>query len=216
MRSDVDLGDACVVYCTDLKTECVEQCFGNRNCIAYCSAKGETCANSCPCHGDCLAGCAGCASLFCQCTSPESNVESIACETHYTAVYVNCASNCGTDIACNGVCCREFEQNLKHCPCQENCASGCPCPVYQCAEKTSTTRVPSTTTLTTSVATTQSTNQDKRNIFVAWDNNHHNGALITNSNGDEQSIKWEFDNDTSAWTLCSLIYQNDIYFLGRV
>ena len=220
--SDVDLRDACVGYCNDIAAECVNQCSGNRNCLAFCSSNEESCINSCPCHGPCLAGCFDCASLFCQCANQELNADFIACETRYTSIYIDCVSGCGTDLACNGVCSREFDNHLKSCPCQENCPSGCPCPVYQCIahENTSTTEILSTSTakLTTSVVTTQSTNQGhlSNNIFAIWDNSLHDGALLTNTNGEQVDVRINFNSDTSAWTLCSVMYQNEIYFLGWV
>ena len=156
--ADHILGEACVGYCSTINVECIEKCSGNRNCIEFCNSNQAKCINSCPCYGECADGCGDCESSFCQCVDPESNSDFINCERYFTGVYVDCASDCGSDLACNSVCARQFDENMKQCPCQEQCPAGCPCPQYDCSTTTSTASTAQTTAATTELMTTKPTN----------------------------------------------------------
>ena len=100
---------------------------------------------------------------FCTCRDLENDPNFIACESYMYNRYIACIIGCQPgDYPCTATCNREYEENLKHCPCNENCSLGCPCPNYAC--EISTTQATSTTALapttsTTTPATTPATTQ---------------------------------------------------------
>ena len=52
-------------------------------------------------------------------------------------IYELCFLSCShEDNICLSECSREYLDNQKECPCQENCPNGCPCPNYTCQETT--------------------------------------------------------------------------------
>ena len=99
-----------------------------------------------------------CPSEFCTCRDVENDPNFIACDAYMKTQYIACIDDCPPgDHVCLAICNREYEENLKDCPCQENCREGCPCENYSCGITTTTTALSSTTTITTSTtaATTQ-------------------------------------------------------------
>ena len=215
---DVDLGDACVEYCSTVNVECIEQCSGNHNCIDYCNSNETKCINSCPCHGECIDGCDECDSSFCQCVDPELNADFIKCEQYVTSVYVECASKCGSDLACNSGCARQFDEDMKQCPCQEKCPGGCPCPGYDC-EVTTTTESTSTsgTTTTPTTATTTTTTQPvplPNSVLVVY---YDFKALVTNVAGEVTELDdWSNEGEARSDSQCSLTFQNEMLIYGQV
>ena len=45
---------------------------------------------------------------------------------------INCHKNCGADIVCFEECFAIFKEEMKECPCMENCPLGCPCSGFVC------------------------------------------------------------------------------------
>lgn len=223
---DDDLGEACVQYCSTVNDECLDKCSGNRNCIEYCNSNKTKCINSCPCHGECADGCADCDSSFCQCVDPELNADFIKCERHFTDVYLECAFGCGSDLSCNSECARQFNVNIKQCPCQEKCPAGCPCPEYDCemgdlsttaAASTTTQSITTTRSTTTTSKLTTSTTVANSRILVVWYSGSYppSNAVLTNNYGDVTTIQWHQEREATTASLCSLTFQNEFYILGQ-
>ena len=58
-------------------------------------------------------------------------------KAYYNIKYTECIVKCGEgDVECLSSCLREYDENLKTCPCQLGCPSGCPCPNYECPTTT--------------------------------------------------------------------------------
>ena len=75
----------------------------------------------------------------------DSNPDFVACKAEFQQVFLTCIENCAeNDYACLSQCNREYDSNMRDCPCQENCPDGCPCPSYSCPE--TTTQISTTTT----------------------------------------------------------------------
>ena len=73
--------------------------------------------------------------LASECEDLESNEDFGQCKSFYQEQLLDCSSSCKTDPACESQCSRDYDENLKSCPCQEYCPGGCPCPSYECGPK---------------------------------------------------------------------------------
>ena len=97
--------------------------------------------------------CLGCA--FCSCYDYESNSDFLKCRDELEVEYLGCLYNCNHDTLCMSTCHRTYDENIKHCPCQPGCPSGCPCPNYDgCITTTTTTSTAATTSTSTTTTTT--------------------------------------------------------------
>ena len=106
------------------------------------------------------------------------------------------------DNACFQNCAREYAENLKNCPCQEKCPTGCPCPNYQCP---ATTTVPSTTTTTADLKTW---------ILVLNTRKSENKPLIIDGNGQSKEIGFIYGTGTEVASACSVIWRGEMYVFG--
>ena len=76
-----------------------------------------------------------------KCGDRTSNPDYAKCEEHMKADYTSCITLCPPgDSTCLAACVGQYNENLKNCPCNENCPLGCPCPNYTCASSTTTTQ----------------------------------------------------------------------------
>ena len=127
------------------------------------------------------------------------------------------------DNVCFQSCAREYSENLKNCPCQENCPTGCPCPEYQCPTKTtgpSNTTTLATTTFTTTTSTVESTTTTtttadfKTWILVLNTRYSSNVPLIIDSMGQSQEIGFTYGPETEVMAACSIIWRGQMYMFG--
>ena len=63
-----------------------------------------------------------------------------------------CIYHCDNDEACETACVHHFKMKTENCPCEKNCPSGCPCPLYECDDITPTMD-PTTPVIETTTAT---------------------------------------------------------------
>ena len=68
----------------------------------------------------------------------------------------SCIDKCDAfDYQCEHDCTIKFEDQLKLCPCMEECPNGCPCPFFDCSQAATTTKSTTTTTAETTITTTK-------------------------------------------------------------
>ena len=123
-------------------------------------------------------------------------------------------------MSCLPDCNRDYNTNVKECPCQENCPNGCPCPNYSCQGTTSpsitTTTLPTTTTMTTTKATTTTTPLvQNKTVLVLNSKDGWKPALLINSSGRQDEVScFTHDTNTEAYLSCSLVWDNELYIFG--
>ena len=209
------------------------------------------CFNGCPCFDQCPQGCLNCPNPICGCADPENNEDYKACEAYYHIIYrkgwplfyrktlshlyekpnspfqSKCVVLCEVgDNACFQSCAREYAENLKSCPCQEKCPTGCPCPDYQCpatttgpstttttlATTTSTTATTQTTTTSTTVITTTADLKTWILVLNTWSSS--NKPLIIDGQGHSKEIGFVYNSYTEAYGSCSVIWRGNMFIFG--
>ena len=144
---------------------------------------------------------------MCSCKDIDSNPDYIACQNKIEEIYIQCILGCShDDYECLPECNRDYHENDKECPCQENCPNGCPCPKYPCQETTSTS--PSASTTTSPVG-------QNKTVLVLNSVGPWQPALLINSAGRQDELKcfWAED-DAEASASCSLVWNNRLYIYG--
>merc|ERR1711892_1251085 len=101
-----------------------------------------------------LIACVHAAVITDACFDPEENEDFLNCAKELQTIYYDCINAC-PDPLCMSRCNRDYEYSYKNCPCQENCATGCPCDFYVC--QTTTVKTTETTTVKTTTRTTPTT-----------------------------------------------------------
>ena len=100
-------------------------CESDASCVFECIIATSTCNYYCPCYDGCPLGCQGCSSKLCTCRDIENDPNFVACDNYQREVYIGCIDICMPgDFECLSDCNRDYEENLKDCPCNENCPSG--------------------------------------------------------------------------------------------
>ena len=125
------------------------------------------------------------------------------------------------DNACFQTCAREYAENLKNCPCQENCPTGCPCPDYQCpatttGPSTTTTALATTSTSATTTTTTETTTSANLNTWILVLNTRYssNKPLIIDGKGRSKETEFTYGSETEVHGSCSIIWQGAMYIFG--
>ena len=90
------------------------------------------------------------------------------------------------DNTCFEDCSRDYNENLKKCPCQEHCPGGCPCPDYQCPSW----------------------------ILVLSTYSSSNVPLIMDGNGQHKEIGFSYGADTEVYHSCSITWHGTMYIFG--
>lgn len=191
--SDQEIAVECTQSCASTGTECEYECNGSTACIFDCELKLAECIDACPCNRDCPKGCVDCPSPFCTCRKPESDPDLIECRHQFESVYFDCSSYCQIgDFDCIGECTRQYDENMKLCPCGEECPNGCPCPVYDCKH------------------------QIKRSpILVLNSYAPENLPMVIDGWGNSDSrFNFVFGRDTEILHSCSVVWQNDLFIFG--
>ena len=85
-----------------------------------------------------------------------------------------------------------------NCPCKENCATGCPCPYYECPE------------FTTKPTTTIHPENDLYRILVLPEGE----PFVTDNYGNEFEIDWITDGDVYSTGLCAINFNNEMLIFG--
>ena len=74
-----------------------------------------------------------------------------------------------------------------------------------------------TTSITTDLANVSSPANEGDNVLVIWSETNNlmtSKALVTNFNGNVKQIQWSTETQATAFTKCSILFQDKIYFLG--
>ena len=118
-----------------------------------------------------------------------------------------CVLQCAAgDNACLQNCAREYADDLRNCPCQENCPTGCPCPDYQC---------PATTTaLTSSTITSTTTTPTDTWILVLNTYSSYNVPLIIDGRGQSKEIGFNYGSGTEVENSCSIVWRGQMVVFG--
>ena len=68
------------------------------------------------------------------------------------------------------------------------------------------------------MVTTTTATPKGQNVIAIWEDPFHNNikALITDFNGNVKQISWSAGPDTSAYSYCSVLFKDKIYFIGDV
>ena len=205
----------------------------NLECLITCDSAHGDCFNSCPCHIFCPEGCRQCPdSPYCVCSAEETIEDKAKCINEFEQVYRQCGINCNHDTTCISQCGREYNQNILTCPCTEGCPQGCPCPEYECSitsteqPTTTTTKVRSkflliqnklfiylTTVQPNILNLTVDIFQDVLVMWAGYDNTPTH-ASITDFDGSDTSVQWTNHIDATAYSMCSFIFEDDIFILG--
>ena len=125
---------------------------------------------------------------------------------------MNCVNSCNNDSICSAVCNRQYDENIKNCPCNEGCPLGCPCPIYLCPKSIEIL------VLVVNIESKKTSNYrpPKKVIWSKAGGREGTDALLTDFKGSNNQIDWSNDMDASAYGLCSFIFKDQIYFLGQV
>ena len=120
---------------------------------------------------------------------------------------------------CLAVCNRDFENDMRKCPCQSGCPNGCPCDEYVCpitttsATTTTTATVLSTTTSTTATTTTSASPKTEVLILNTWSSD--NIPVITNESGRvDRDFFFMMGDNTEVRYSCGLTWRNQNYVFG--
>ena len=60
------------------------------------------------------------------------------CTEEAGLLLTDCVTDCHQDEYCKAKCIRDYDYSNYHCPCNGGCPDGCPCPVYDCPDYTTT------------------------------------------------------------------------------
>ncbi|CBY10654.1 unnamed protein product [Oikopleura dioica] len=124
---DQDLGDKCVKAIEDDLNKCIEAC-DSQLCLADCSREYSANIRDCPCSDEHQDGCGSSSHSICTCKNPQvDNIFFRQCFAEATGRSNECYENCGMNIHCFDGCLASFKEEMKECPCMENCPLGCPC-----------------------------------------------------------------------------------------
>ena len=85
-----------------------------------------------------------------------------------------------------------FNEQVKQCPCNDGCPTGCPCPNYDCDGG--------------------DVDFDFDSILIL----HEKNALLIDFDGKTLDMGWQTDNDVSATGYCSTLFENNYYIFGQV
>jgi len=201
-----DYGTAieCEDACQDVNFKCIINCNGDGQCVSACTRTFTNCLDNCPCHINCYEGCP-CPNDndFCviHCHDKFKD-EYDVCHNDLRAQLFKCEDDCGPfNPECEHQCFVNYENQMKNCPCMDNCPEGCPCPAFDCGGGTTPTAPGSTTTATTSAATTTPSP-----VF----GNFTNGVLVTQGkwmNGDCYENQWNRNQGLRA------VYDDKVGFI---
>ena len=138
----------------------------------------------------------GCLTPFCSCRNIDSNQDFLQCEDKFQQIYLQCIVGCPhDDYLCLPNCNRDYEINLRDCPCQENCPNGCPCPNYTCGAAPPVVQNKTVLIL---------------NSYDEW-----RPAMLINGSGKRQELScFEHDDISEAYKSCSLVWENQLYIYG--
>ena len=156
-----------------------------------------------------------CLTPFCSCRNLDQNSDYVECEDYFERIYLQCIVSCPhEDLLCLPNCNRDYDTNVKECPCQENCPNGCPCPNYTCQGTTTPTVTTTTSVATTATTTTMPFVQNKTALVLnSW--NGWKPAVLVNSEGKQEELGcFTFDQDSEAQYSCSLVWNNEPYIFG--
>ena len=88
---------------------------------------------------------------------------------------------------------------------KSQCPDGCPCPEYTCSSTT------------TEVMTTTPSQEAKESILILNTSLKSNFPILTDITGrDERNLHFSYDEGTSVYESCSLVWNNQMYVLGGV
>ena len=62
----------------------------------------------------------------------------LECEEAAAEELNECYLGCADDPSCIRVCIRDYDYQFYNCPCRAGCRDGCPCPVYDCPDRPTT------------------------------------------------------------------------------
>lgn len=129
---------------------------------------------------------------------------------YYSNIFYECISECQPDdLACRGVCSRQYDENRSSCPCQSGCPNGCPCPNYHCPVESTTTGM--TTTTTTS-------DLSRKSVLILNTYDSANKAIITDSNGKVEyggdDFRFSFGKNTAVLYSCSITWHGELFIFG--
>ena len=132
--TDLDLGEICSQNCLEKLQSCQLACSpGDSSCDSKCIREAFDCVDGCPCHTDCFDGCVDCPADVCNaCADPGGNQDYIKCYEKLQEIRSDCMNSCSGNSTCLENCTSDFLEDIKNCPCEENCPNGCPCPSYDC------------------------------------------------------------------------------------
>ena len=202
MFRDIELAVKCIDFCDVDLLQCRNQCHGDSNCLVDCTKDAIDCFNACPCFSNCPDGCSSCQNPVCRCYDMENNPDYVLCENFYRNLYSKCVVSCAVgDNECFQKCVREYAENMKECPCEENCPLGCPCPVYQCP-------------VTTTVASTTTTIPSRDWILVLNTMSSSRTPLIIDGTGESEEIDFTLDSNTEVGASCSIVWKSKMYIFG--
>ena len=170
------------------------------------------CVSMCRCHADCPQGCVNCENAICKCRNVDSNPDYLACLDSVEETYVRCLLDCDHETDCLAECVREYEENKKVCPCEENCPNGCPCPQYDCTQTESTTQLATTTPkISKNLVLVLNTWREP----IGHDGPHKKYPhLVSQEGGATTGFKFEYGENTGAAVSCAITWRNQFYIFG--
>ena len=107
----------------------------------------------------------------------ENNQDWNRCIDDNSLTHGRCLYNCHNNEQCEDDCLARFKTRQLECPCEENCAAGCPCSGFDCLAPTS---VPESTTATAPATTTSPTGNA---VLVLSTRQSANKPMIVDFNG---------------------------------
>ena len=159
--------------------------------------------------------------LASECEDIESNEDFSQCKSFYQEQLLDCSSSCKDDPACESQCSRDYDENLKSCPCQEYCPDGCPCPTYECGPNYDTEcgqADPSLNWFSLDIELEDGTkakkcfafiNEEEATQYAEWACNEHNDGNLLSVHSSEE---W----DTVMQAARSLPDQKAKYYIGYI